>query len=168
MRWSVSTVVAIVLVGGLVVMLYRERTVERSVEIEATPEQVWTVLTDFDAYPQWNPFVIGAAAPEGLQPDRKLDVRVRNGGSEMGFRPTVQVAQPGRELRWLGRVVVPGLLDGEHYFILEATPGGTRLTQGERFRGVLIPVFGSSIDVGDGFAAMNRELRKRVLATIAP
>ncbi|PQJ10866.1 hypothetical protein CJD36_012915 [Flavipsychrobacter stenotrophus] len=27
------------------------------ITIKAAPEKVWTVLTDFAAYPSWNPFV---------------------------------------------------------------------------------------------------------------
>lgn len=27
------------------------------ITIKATPEKVWAVLTDFSAYPSWNPFV---------------------------------------------------------------------------------------------------------------
>ena len=34
----------------------------------------------------------------------------------MRMRPTVLVAEPGRELRWLGRLFVPRLFDGEHRF----------------------------------------------------
>jgi hypothetical protein len=34
----------------------------------------------------------------------------------MSFRPTVLVADPERELRWLGRFLLPGLFDGEHSF----------------------------------------------------
>lgn len=167
MKWILSVAVVIVLVAGLFAAFYRERTVERSVEISAAPAEVWRVLVDFAAYPQWNPFVIRAAAPDGLVVGRELDVRIRNGGSETGFRPEVLAVAVERELRWVGRVVVPGLLDGEHSFRLEAVAGGTRFTQGERFRGVLVPVVGSSIDVAGGFDAMNAALRDRVLATIA-
>jgi hypothetical protein len=38
----------------------------------------------------------------------------------------------------LGRLGLPRLFDGEHYFLLEAEHGGTRLVQGERFCGVLL------------------------------
>ncbi|MCA0158163.1 SRPBCC domain-containing protein [Tsukamurella sp. M9C] len=167
MKWILSIAAAIALVAGAAVVLHRERTVERSIEIAAPPAEVWRVLVDFAAYPQWNPFVIRAAAPDGLEVGRDLDVRISNGGSETGFRPAVLAVEPDRELRWRGRVLLPGVLDGEHSFRLEATAQGMRFTQGERFRGVLVPVAGSSIDVAGGFDAMNAALRDRVLATIA-
>lgn len=167
MKGVLSIVGVIVLVGGIAVTLYRERTVERSIEIGATPAEVWSVLVDFQDYPQWNPFVIRAAAPDGLGVGRDLDVRIADQGSETAFRPALLAVRPERELRWVGRVLMPRLLDGEHTFRLEPTPTGTRFTQAETFRGVLVPVFGSSIDVGDSFDAMNRALRDRVLATIA-
>ncbi len=31
--------------------------IKTEIEIAATPEQVWSILTDFSAYPQWNPFI---------------------------------------------------------------------------------------------------------------
>ena len=85
-------------------------------------------------------------------------------GKAMSFRPRVLVAEPGRELRWLGRVLLPGLLDGEHSFTLEPVAGGTRLTQAERFSGALVPLVGRALDVGDDFAAMNDALRVRAEA----
>lgn len=144
-------------------VLHRERRVARTVEIAAPPAEVWATLTDFTAYPSWNPFLrrLEGTARTG---DR-LTVEIQpSGGTAMTFRPTVLAAEPGRELRWLGRVLVPGLLDGEHAFTLEPIPGGTRLTQSERFSGVLVPLVGSAIDVGDDFARMNAALRDRVEA----
>lgn len=145
-------------------LLHRERRVERSIDIAAPPAAVWAVLTDGTAYPAWNPFMrrLEGTARTGTT----LTVEIHPaGGSPMTFTPTVLVAEPGRELRWLGRVLVPGLLDGEHAFTLEAVPGGTRLTQSEDFSGVLVPLVGSAIDVGDDFDAMNAALRDRVEAT---
>ncbi|GAA1000083.1 SRPBCC domain-containing protein [Nocardiopsis tropica] len=162
MKWTVGIAATIALIGAL---MYREKVDERSIEIAAPPEAVWPVLMDFDAYPDWNPMVRRIDGTPAVG-NRLNEVQVVNNGSAMSFSPTVLAAEPAREFRWVGRVLIPGLMDGEHYFRLEATATGTRLTQGERFRGVLVPVAGAAIDVGDAFAESNAALRDRVLATI--
>ena len=81
----------------------------------------------------------------------------------MRFRPTVLAVQPNRELRWKGKLLVPGLFDGEHYFKLEAKPaGGLTFHQGELFSGILVPLFRRSLDgaTKQGFVAMNDALKR--------
>jgi len=88
------------------------------------------------------------------------------------LHPTVLEAAPGRALRWLGRLVVPGVFDGEHRFLLESLGADrTRLVQEERFTGLLVPLFARSLDRHTlaGFHAMNQALRARAeTATGAP
>jgi hypothetical protein len=77
------------------------------------------------------------------------------------------------ELTWLGRLLVPRLFDGQHSFVLEPGPdGGTRFTQSELFRGVLVPLMGGLLrSTLRGFDAMNEALRERAearLETSAP
>lgn len=33
------------------------KEIKTEIQIDATPERVWEILTDFDAYPTWNPFI---------------------------------------------------------------------------------------------------------------
>ncbi len=82
-----------------------------SIDNDAPPEPVWQVLTDLDAYPQWNRFmtrakeaVVGARLSLTLHP---VDAR------RITLGPTVLEATPGRQLRWLG---VSGVFEGEHSF----------------------------------------------------
>ncbi len=57
---------------------------------------------------------------------------------------------------------MPGLFDGEHAFLIEATTSGCRLRQEEEFRGILVPLFGSMLrDTERGFDAMNQALKQR-------
>jgi hypothetical protein len=139
------------------------REIRDEVEIDAPPERVWAVLTDFRSYPQWNPFVTSIAGR--VERGAKLDVRIVPPGRRgMGFKPTVTAAEPGRELAWLGRVLLPGIFDGEHHFELEGLGDGrTRFVQREVFRGVLTPVMGSAFDnTLEGFRQMNQALKHRV------
>jgi hypothetical protein len=141
------------------------RELQTSIEIDATPERVWEVLTDFDSYPDWNPFIRSARGK--AEPGAKLENRLEPpGGRAMTFKPTVLVAEPARELRWLGRLFLPRLFDGEHIFRLEPLEGGrTRFVQAERFRGVLVPLFGKTLEqTRRGFEAMNEALRRRAEA----
>jgi hypothetical protein len=83
----------------------------------------------------------------------------------MTFRPTVLNASKPHELRWKGRLLLPRIFDGEHYFrILPLGPGNVRFVQGERFSGVLVPLPKRSLDTGTraGFIAMNKALKVRV------
>ena len=51
------------------------------------------------------------------------------GSGGMRFRPSLLVVSPLRELRWKGKLLVPGLFDGEHSFTLESGPDGSVLAE---------------------------------------
>lgn len=132
-----------------------------SIVLPATPEKVWAVLTDFENYPNWNPFLTSATGDwaEGNT------VAVTAGG--MGFKPTVLKIKEAQELRWLGSLLFRGVFDGEHYFILQDQGNGTTLfTHGEDFNGVLVPLFKKKLtqDTKAGFQAMNEALKVRVMS----
>jgi len=133
----------------------RELTTE--IEIDAPAARVWQLLVGFEDYPGWNPFITSVAgeAREGES------LRARVGG--LPFRPVVLKVEPERELRWLGRLVLPGVFDGEHRF--EIDPLGdsrVRFRQSERFTGVLVPLFWLFMRgaTGRGFEAMNAALKR--------
>lgn len=144
------------------------RRIEHQIEIDASPAVVWEQLTETSAYAEWNPFLrrLGGELSEGAT----LTVEVAPPGARaMTFRPTVLTAEVGRELRWLGHFLVPGLFDGEHSFRLEELPsGGTRLIQTERFRGLLVGPAGGTLEKTRlGFEQMNRALKQRCEAVVA-
>ena len=137
------------------------------IEIEATAERVWQVLTDFDAYPEWNPFIRRVNGRPEV--DEQLVVRMRPSGTRgMTFRPTVLKVEPNRQLRWLGHLLVPGLFDGEHIFEIEELDEDRVLfVQREVFKGLLVPLLARSLDrdTQRGFEEMNRALRERAETT---
>lgn len=138
------------------------KTIERSIEIDATPEQVWDVLTDLPSHAEWNPFL--TAISGDVRKGSRLDVRIQPPGKRgMRFRPVVTAAIPGREFAWLGNLVVRGLFDGAHQFVIEDLGNSrSRLTQKETFTGVLVPVIGRTLGAtADGFEQMNQALKAR-------
>jgi hypothetical protein len=133
------------------------------IEIAASAERVWRLLTDFASYPEWNPFIrrISGEPTTG----ERLEVRIEPpGGRGMTFRPTVLNAEDNRELRWLGHLLVPGLFDGEHSLAIQLLgENHVRFVQREAFRGLLVPLFARSLDNNTqrGFEEMNRALKER-------
>ena len=139
------------------------KRIETDIEIDASPSEVWRILMDFASYPEWNPFIqrMAGDAAEGAPLEVFLQLPEGRG---MSINPHVLVAKSDRELRWRGKVLVRGVFDGEHYFILEVLDGGrTRFLHGERFTGLLVPFFSGVIrSAAEGFKQMNVAFKERV------
>jgi len=138
------------------------KTLETKIEINASAEKVWKLLTTFKDFPNWNPFIREASGEiaEGAQ----LRVVLQSpGSSAMTFQPNLLMVQPERELRWLGRLLMPGIFDGEHIFKIEPlSENQIRFTQVENFRGLLVPFLWKSLDTNtrQGFENMNVAIKK--------
>ena len=130
-------------------------------EIEASPEQVWSLLTDFSHLPEWNPFMQRASGL--VKQGEKIEVRLQPpDGPGMTIKPTLIKVEPQRELRRLGHLLVPGLFDGEHIFSLEPVADNrVKLVQREEFRGVLVGLMLRWVgeNTQRGFEAMNQALK---------
>lgn len=137
--------------------------IETAIEIEATPQEVWEVLTEFDAYPEWNPWMVIRGRPtEGA---RLLVAPGPQAGRMPTFRPVVQRVDPPHEFVWVGHLWMSGLFDGEHRFVILDTGDGTsRLVQSERFSGIfsrpILRLVRHKTEAG--FHEMNRALKDRV------
>lgn len=138
------------------------KEIRSEIVIAATPMTVWGVLTDFEKYGQWNPFIhsIKGEVVEGQRIKASIQPP---GASGMTFTPVLLSVKPGKELRWLGKLFVKGLFDGEHIFELYTnTDGSTTFVQREQFSGILVPLFKKMLEVNTlaGFEAMNKKLKQ--------
>ncbi|MCS4228209.1 SRPBCC domain-containing protein [Sphingobacterium sp. BIGb0165] len=139
------------------------KKIETSIAIKATVEQVWQVLTDFKTYPVWSPTIKSFGQEPAL--GKRCAVRLEQpDGFKIKMNPRFLSIDSNRELRWRGELFVPGIFDGEHYFILEQMEEGqVRLIQGELFSGLLIPFFGKLLlTTKQGFELFNAALKQRV------
>lgn len=131
------------------------------IRIQATPAQVWAVLTDFDAYADWNPFI---KAFEGeIAEGKQFKVIIE----DFTFRPKALSFKENKELVWLGKLGISGLFDGEHHFEIEDHgDGSVTFHHFENFKGLLLPLMRKKLetDTMAGFQAMNEALKARVEA----
>jgi hypothetical protein len=135
-----------------------------NIEIDAPANIVWEALTDFGRYNEWNPFIrsIRGEAKQGEQ----LEIFVQPlDGKGMTFRPVIRDLNPNRELSWIGKLLLPGILDSEHQFQIESLgEHRTRLINREVFFGLLVPLLWRDLDtkIRQGFEEMNHALKKLV------
>jgi hypothetical protein len=127
--------------------------------IAAPPEEIWRILTDGPAYPEWDASVDrieGRIAPgETLRVYTKL-----NPGRTFPVKVTEFV--PGSRMAWSGGMPL-GLFKGVRTFTLDPRPDGTTaFALEEVFTGPLLPLIGRSIpDMSDAFQGFVDGLRAR-------
>lgn len=136
--------------------------IKKEALINATPEKVWSILTDFESYPAWNPFIksVEGQAKVGT----KLTVTIMQSADKgTTFKPKVLTVVPAKELSWLGRLLLPGIFDGEHKFeLINNRNGTTTFRQSEKFSGILVPLFKKQLEnnTATGFEGMNKKLKE--------
>jgi uncharacterized protein YndB with AHSA1/START domain len=147
------------------------REMKTCIDLDATPERVWAVLTDVPGYPDWTPVLLsaeGAFAVGGrvvfsyppLHPLLRSRVPVR-----------VLEVTPGRRLRYawrFARLGIPGLLDAELISSIDLPgEGGVRLWLQLWVRGLLLPLIVHSLspDETPTFGPMPAALKARIEGT---
>jgi hypothetical protein len=90
--------------------------------IRAQPDAVFRVMTDFDRYAEWNPWIREArgAAKEG----EVVAVKVKLGKTTTSVEHRILTSVPGVELRWCDMGWFTKIAYGERARFLQPLPGG--------------------------------------------
>ena len=143
------------------------KEVHTEIAIDADRPRVWSVLANFAAYPDWNPFLRSIATSPRVGAPVALTVTL--GRRTLDLDAAMLRYTPEHEVRWAGPLSrLQGVVfRGEHYFIIEDAPSGVRFVHGERFEGLAIPFMGGWIDrnLAPAYQAMNVALKRRAEGT---
>lgn len=136
------------------------KSIKTEIIINASKEEVWEALTNFENYPEWNPFVVNI---EGrLEKGFRLRNTLKSGGKTFVFKPLVVDVKPCKSFSWLGSLFIKGLFDGRHYFeIEEVNSRQVKLVHGEQFSGLLSSFILKKIgdETRSNFVRMNQALK---------
>lgn len=131
--------------------------------INASPEQVWQVLTDLEHYSEWNPLLYRGSGSVKLGETVVVDAKTAT--KEMNFVCIVTKAEPFKEFAWKFHVIHPFLFRGMHEFRIEPINEiSVRFIDTETFQGLLLPTQAKDLTT-NGLAAMiemGKALKKRV------
>ena len=137
------------------------QSIKTEITIHASIQTVWNILTNFEAYPSWNPFIISIKGK--AEQDARLKTIMLNNGKENAFTPIITILETEQKLEWLGKLPL-GMFNGNHYFHLEALDANTtKLIHGEHFSGWLSGLILKMIkeETIRGFEAMNQALKTK-------
>jgi hypothetical protein len=135
--------------------------INTNIIINASAHKVWSILMDFEKYPEWNPFIVSIKGKAEL--GAKLTVVLRNGTSTSVFRPQVVSLLSEEAFAWKGALPL-GIFKGHHQFrIYPIGERQVRFAHREEFTGLLsgpiIRQIGKTTE--EGFRAMNQALKER-------
>lgn len=138
------------------------KEIKTEIIIHATPEKIWSILTNFSDYPNWNPFIKSIQGE--VKTGNRITARIEPPDAQgMTFKPKVLSFEKNKKFSWLGHLLFKGLFDGEHTFeLFDNGNGTTTFVQSEKFGGILVPLFKKMLDnnTKSGFEAMNSKLKE--------
>ena len=151
-----------IMLGAFLNATVMTKEIKTTIQINASPEKVWSILTNFENYPKWNPFI--KSIKGDVKVGNKITARIEPPGAKgMTFKPRILAYETNKELKWLGHLWFSGLFDGEHIFeLIDNGNGTTTFIQREKFKGLLVPMFKKMLDINslNGFDNMNKKLKE--------
>ncbi|MFN8283988.1 MAG: SRPBCC domain-containing protein [Chitinophagales bacterium] len=136
-----------------------KKEIHTEIIINSTPEKIWSVLTNFESYAKWNPFITTLTG--NVLVGNTIQVKIVPPESKgMSFKPKVITFETNKEFSWLGTVLFSGLFDGLHKFeLIDNGNGTTTFKQSEQFNGLLVGLFNLD-NTKKGFESMNNKLKE--------
>jgi len=139
------------------------KAIETHIIVDSTPEKIWDILTNFEEYGLWNPFMTKVEGDAKLGAKIKVQIRTM-GGKERIYHPIITRFEINKELRWKGKSFLPGIFDGERIFLIDKSADNkVTFFQKELFSGLGVILVGNKLaeNLGEGFEKMNLALKKR-------
>jgi hypothetical protein len=137
--------------------------IDAALDIEASAETVWEVITDFARYGEWNPFI--SACSTTLKPGDPIDLQVHlSPSTTRPQREWMLTHTPGREFSYRMKPAPLGALRSRRsHQISVLAPGRCRYDSHFELAGWLQPMVGALLgaNLQRGFAGMNRGVKNR-------
>ncbi len=124
------------------------RELRTEIEIAAPLTKVWSILTDFDNWKEWNPIINQASGVASLGSKLSITMRGNNGKDSTKYMPVVTKVEEPKSFRWRAIMMAGFLFTNDKIFELEEIGSGTRLIHREEFSGILVPMFWSKLNKG--------------------
>ena len=140
------------------------RELRTEIEIATPATKVWSILTDFDNWKEWNPIVTQASGTASLGSKLSITMCGKDGKDGPKYMPSVTIFDEPKLFRWRAKMMAGFLFTNDKVFELEETASGTRLIHIEAFGGILVPMFWGNLNkhVPSMLKSMNDALKIKI------
>lgn len=162
--WKALTLIVLILVYVIATKsLNPKLEIEESIEINASDEKIWDIISNFSAYPDWNTYI--KYIEGNLRPGRSLYIETKNvNDNHATYRAIVTKVVENRELSWKGKLLMSGIYDSERFFVITSISKNRSLfTFRGNYTGLLVPMFWVLVKKNEAYdyEQMNKALKIR-------
>ena len=139
-----------------------KKTIHTEIEINASVEKVWAILSDFESFPSWNSFITGVEGEPKEGGKIKIEVTIPN-SKKIKLDAIISKVIPNKELVWGGGLPF-GLFTGEHFYrIEELAENKVKFIHGENFSGILVRMIWGlrGKQLSRAYVSLNEALKRR-------
>ena len=136
--------------------------INHEIEIDAPASSVWAVITDFDSYPQWNPFVVSAKS--SLKPGEPIDMKVKLLGPVQRQVEIILDVEEGKGFRYCMKPFPFGALSSERsHNIIDLGDDRCRYQSHFHLQGWMMPLVRGLMRpaLHRGFGGMSEAIKQR-------
>ena len=131
-----------------------------SIQIEASPETVWDIVSDIERWPEWNPDVTDAELHGSLAAGGTFTWKAGPGK----IRSSLSEVDAPRRIAWTGKTLG---ISAVHTWVIEPTENGVELTTEESWSGLPVRLFpGSSQRTLDKAVSTGLHAAKQAAETV--
>jgi hypothetical protein len=125
--------------------------------IQSTPERLWALLTNAEAFPRWNSTVTSIRGT--IAPGEKLELQVPAAPGRT-FKPRVTRFEPAREMEWSDGFA-PMFKGVRTFTLTRQEDGSTTYAMREELTSLMLPMIkGSLPDFAPAFEAYAADLKR--------
>lgn len=140
------------------------KELKAEVRILSSADTVWSVISDFSRYSDWNPIIKRIKGE--LKLGAKLEIHLTTvGGKTRIYYPEVTKVEPPNEIRWYGKFFFSGIFSGERILTIEnISENEVVFINKEIFSGIGVKFTPKKMenDIISSFESMNNSLKNLI------
>lgn len=145
-------VLALLLVSAIVYLAVagsKVQTIATEISIEATPEEVWAILVDIEAWQQWNPTINASSGDAAVNAELSITMIGQEAGQDgPQYAPIITRLDEPRLFHWRAQMLAGFIFSNEKLIELEANETGTLMRHRETFRGMMAALMRGQMELG--------------------